>query len=77
MFLDLALLVEQQGDLLDQIEHHVNNASEFVSQGNADYREVIRMQKEIVFRRCLCAGIIIIILAVIAAIIAAKASGSF
>ncbi len=75
MFVDLALLIEQQGDLLDQIEYHVNTASEFVSQGNADNVEAIRMQKTIVYRRCLFAGIVLlVIIIIIVAIIAAKAS---
>ena len=36
MFVDFALLVEQQGELLDQIEYNVHAAHEFVQGGNND-----------------------------------------
>jgi t-SNARE complex subunit (syntaxin) len=36
MFLDFALLTEQQGELLDQIEHQVKEASDFIDQGNTE-----------------------------------------
>jgi hypothetical protein len=36
MFVDFALLVEQQGELLDQIEYNVHAAHEFVQGGNKD-----------------------------------------
>ena len=33
MFLDFALLTEQQGELLDQIEFQVKSASDFIDEG--------------------------------------------
>jgi t-SNARE complex subunit (syntaxin) len=36
MFLDFALLTDQQGALLDQIEHHVKAASDYIEEGNKE-----------------------------------------
>ena len=38
MFLDFALLVEQQGELLDQIEYQVKGAANYVEEGTVQVR---------------------------------------
>lgn len=47
MFLDFALLTEQQGELLDQIEFQVKQAADYVEDGNVDLYEGIEYQKKI------------------------------
>uniref|UniRef100_A0A7S2CNF4 t-SNARE coiled-coil homology domain-containing protein n=1 Tax=Octactis speculum TaxID=3111310 RepID=A0A7S2CNF4_9STRA len=47
LFLDFALITEQQGELLDQIEFQVEAAAEYVSKGNEDMEEAIEIQKSI------------------------------
>jgi hypothetical protein len=47
MFLDFALLTEQQGELLDQIEFQVKNAADHVEDANVDVHEAIEYQKTI------------------------------
>jgi t-SNARE complex subunit (syntaxin) len=47
MFLDMALLTEQQGELLDQIEHQVKEAADYTEEGNVDLVESIEYQKKI------------------------------
>merc|ERR1719247_2582351 len=47
MFLDFALLTEQQGDLLDKIEEQVKHASEYIDDGNTDLVSAIELQKSI------------------------------
>jgi t-SNARE complex subunit (syntaxin) len=47
MFLDFALLTEQQGELLDQIEFNVRSAADYVEEGNVDLFESIEYQKKI------------------------------
>lgn len=47
MFLDFALLTEQQGELLDQIEFQVKNAADHVEDANVDVHEAIEYQKAI------------------------------
>lgn len=47
MFLDFALLTEQQGELLDQIEFQVKNAADHVEDANVDVHQAIEHQKAI------------------------------
>ncbi len=66
MFVDFALLTEQQGELLDQIEYQVGQASEYIQGANEDLAQSIEYQKQI-RKRQLC--ILIILLVVIGVII--------
>mmetsp|Transcript_29457 Transcript_29457/g.90127 ORF Transcript_29457/g.90127 Transcript_29457/m.90127 type:complete len:356 (+) Transcript_29457:89-1156(+) len=68
MFLDFALLTEQQGDLLDQIEYQVKSAGEYVEEGNVDIEKAIVYQREIRKRWCCVVILIIIILVIILAV---------
>jgi hypothetical protein len=47
MFLDFALLTEQQGELLDQIEFQVKQAGDYIEDANVDVYESIQYQKSI------------------------------
>lgn len=47
MFLDFALLTEQQGELLDQIEFQVKQANDYVEEGNEEVVHAIEYQKSI------------------------------
>ena len=47
MFLDFALLVEQQGELLNNIEHQVRQAADHVEEANKDVYHSIEIQKTI------------------------------
>lgn len=47
MFLDFALLVEQQGELLNNIEHQVRQAADHVEEANKDVYQSIEIQKKI------------------------------
>lgn len=64
MFLDFALLTEQQGDLLDQIEYQVKSAGEYVEEGNVDIEKAIVYQREI-RKRWICVIVILIIFIVV------------
>lgn len=77
MFLDFALLTEQQGELLDQIEHQVKEASDYIDAGNTEMIEAIEIQKSIRYKQlCICMTVLLVI-GVIVGIIAAKVSGAF
>jgi len=65
MFLDFALLTEQQGELLDQIEFNVVQATDYVEEANIETHTAIEYQKSIRKKQCW----IIIIVAVVAGII--------
>lgn len=70
MFLDFALLTEQQGELLDQIEFQVKQAADYVEDGNVDVYEGIEYQKKIRKKQCW-----IVLIVVIAVVVILFASG--
>jgi hypothetical protein len=47
MFLDFALLAEQQGESLDQIEFNVMRATDYVKEANVDTHTAIEYQRSI------------------------------
>mmetsp|Transcript_3978 Transcript_3978/g.4062 ORF Transcript_3978/g.4062 Transcript_3978/m.4062 type:complete len:302 (+) Transcript_3978:133-1038(+) len=65
MFLDFALLTEKQGELLDQIEHQVKAAADYIEEGNENVVESIEISKSIRKKQCW----VLMIFAVIAIII--------
>merc|ERR1712216_797966 len=61
MFLDFALLTEQQGELLDQIEYQVRSAADYVEDANVDVYEAIEYQKKIRKKQCWIMLIVVIL----------------
>lgn len=47
MFLDFALLVETQGELLNNIEHQVRSAADHIEEANKEVVEAIEIQKQV------------------------------
>ena len=47
MFLDFALLVDQQGELIDQIEFNVKSAADYVEDANEDVHQAIEYSKSV------------------------------
>lgn len=66
MFLDMALLTEQQGELLDQIEFQVKQANDYVEEANVDVYEAIEYQKKIRNKQC---WLILIVAGVVAVLV--------
>ena len=60
MFLDFALLTEQQGELLDQIEFQVKQAADYVEDANVDVYESIEYQRKIRKKQCWIILIVVI-----------------
>ena len=77
MFVDFATLTERQGELLDQIEHQVKDAADYIDQGNTELVEAIEIQKSIRKKQCCIALIVLIIVGVIVGVVAAKVTGGF
>ena len=71
MFLDFALLTEQQGELLDQIQHQVNIASEWVEKGNDELEEAKNLQISIRKKQCCIITIVLAVIGIIVGIIVA------
>mmetsp|Transcript_261 Transcript_261/g.432 ORF Transcript_261/g.432 Transcript_261/m.432 type:complete len:364 (-) Transcript_261:178-1269(-) len=65
MFLDFALLTEQQGELLDQIEYQVKTAADYVEDANVDVYEAIEYQKKIRKKQCWIILIVVVLVIII------------
>ncbi|XP_071701253.1 syntaxin-125-like [Rutidosis leptorrhynchoides] len=63
IFLDMAALVEAQGQQLNDIESHVNHASSFVHRGTEQLVEARELQKN--SRKCACIAFLLVILLII------------
>jgi len=74
MFLDFALLTEQQGELLDQIEYQVKAASDYIEEGNTDMVSAIELQKSIRKKQCCIVMTILVVIGIIVAIVLAMRS---
>ena len=69
MFLDFALLTEEQGELLDQIEFQVKSASDYIEDGNKDMVQAIEIQKSIRKKQCCIIVTCLVIIGIIVAIV--------
>mmetsp|Transcript_4963 Transcript_4963/g.8883 ORF Transcript_4963/g.8883 Transcript_4963/m.8883 type:complete len:327 (+) Transcript_4963:175-1155(+) len=65
MFLDFALLTEQQGDLLDQIEYQVGSAADYVEDANEEVHEAIVIQKKIRKKQCWILLIVVVLIIIV------------
>ncbi|KAI7991480.1 Syntaxin-124 [Camellia lanceoleosa] len=67
VFLDMAVLVETQGEQLDDIENQVNRASSFVRVGAQELGVARRHQKNT--RKWTCIGIIILLVVILVVVL--------
>ncbi|KAL4324392.1 hypothetical protein GQ457_11G015050 [Hibiscus cannabinus] len=67
VFLDMAVMVEAQGEQMDDIEHHVINASHYVKDGSKELNTAKQYQRS--SRKCMCIGIILLLLIVLVIVI--------
>ncbi|KAF7669166.1 hypothetical protein LDENG_00236040 [Lucifuga dentata] len=69
MFMDLAMLVETQGDMVNNIEKNVSNAAEYIDRAKEETKKAVRYQKKSRRKYIIVAFALLILLAVIALII--------
>jgi t-SNARE complex subunit (syntaxin) len=69
MFLDFALLIEQQGEMLDQIEFQVKEATDFVDQANVELAASVELQIGLRKKQCMCMLLGLLIVGAIGTII--------
>lgn len=67
LFLDMAVMVEAQGEQMDDIEHHVMNASHYVKDGTKHLNTAKGYQRS--SRKWMCIGLIILLLLILVIII--------
>jgi len=65
MFLDFALLTEQQGELIDQIEFQVRSAGDYVEAANVEVFQAIEYQKSSRKKQCWIIAILLIVVVVL------------
>ncbi|KAG5560281.1 hypothetical protein RHGRI_003545 [Rhododendron griersonianum] len=63
VFLDMAVMVEAQGEQMDDIEHHVINAAQYVTDGTKNLKTAKTYQKS--SRRWMCIGLIILLILIL------------
>jgi len=69
MFMDMAMLVESQGEMIDRIEYHVEHAVDYVQTATQDTKKALKYQskarrKKIMIAICLLIILIILILTI-------------
>ncbi|MFS7924786.1 putative target SNARE coiled-coil domain, syntaxin domain, syntaxin/epimorphin [Helianthus anomalus] len=67
VFLDMAVMVEAQGEKMDDIEHHVMNAAQYVNDGTKKLETAKGYQKQ--SRKCMCIGIILLLIIILVVVI--------
>ncbi|OWM63542.1 syntaxin-related protein KNOLLE [Punica granatum] len=67
VFLDMAVMVEAQGEKMDDIEHHVMSASHYVKDGTRDLKTAKDYQRS--NRRCICIALILILASILVIVV--------
>ena len=70
MFQDLAVLVEQQEEAVVQVEHHAEDTTKYVDEGNKHTDAAIQSARNARKWKWWCLGIVILILIIIAIVLA-------
>lgn len=69
MFLDFAILTEQQGEMLDQIEFQVKSAGDYIDDANVDMVQAIDYQVQIRKKQACCLVILLVVVGVIIGVV--------
>nr|TKR60147.1 Syntaxin-related protein KNOLLE [Populus alba] len=75
VFLDMAVMVEAQGEQMDDIEHHVLKASHYVKDGTKELKGAKDHQKS--SRKWMCIGIILLLIIILVIVIPIVTSFSY
>ncbi|KAK4272284.1 hypothetical protein QN277_020865 [Acacia crassicarpa] len=74
LFLDMAVMVEAQGEKMDDIEHHVLHASHYVKDGTKNLQTAKKYQSS--SRKWMCIGIILLLILILVIVIPVATSFS-
>ncbi|KAH7676216.1 syntaxin 1B/2/3 protein [Dioscorea alata] len=67
VFLDMAVMVEAQGETMDDIEHHVTNAAQYVKDGAKELKSAKDYQRS--SRKWLCIGLILLLIIILVIVV--------
>ncbi|XP_067935030.1 syntaxin-like isoform X2 [Watersipora subatra] len=73
MFMDMAMLVESQGEMIDRVEFNVNQSVEYVKTATEDTKKALKYQSAARRKKCCIAIVVTAVLLIIALIIIASA----
>uniref|UniRef100_U5EM47 Putative snare protein syntaxin 1 n=1 Tax=Corethrella appendiculata TaxID=1370023 RepID=U5EM47_9DIPT len=67
MFMDMAMLVESQGEMIDRIEYHVEHAMDYVQTATQDTKKALKYQskarrKKILIAICIIVTVVVLII---------------
>ncbi|KAI1717942.1 syntaxin domain-containing protein [Ditylenchus destructor] len=62
MFMDMAMLVESQGEMVDRIEYNVEHAKEFVDRAVADTKKAVQYQSKARRKKIICIIVALVVL---------------
>ncbi|KAI1731594.1 syntaxin domain-containing protein [Ditylenchus destructor] len=62
MFMDMAMLVESQGEMVDRIEFNVEHAKEFVDRAVADTKKAVQYQSKARRKKIICILVALVVL---------------
>ncbi|XP_068750514.1 syntaxin-1A-like isoform X1 [Montipora capricornis] len=69
MFLDMAMLVDSQGEMIDRIEYNVEQAVDFVQSAKSDTKKAVKYQSKARRKKILIIVCLIVFVAIIVAIV--------
>ncbi|XP_071110871.1 syntaxin isoform X2 [Haliotis cracherodii] len=69
MFMDMAMLVEQQGEMIDRIEYNVEQAVDYIETAKMDTKKAVKYQSKARRKKILIIICVVVLLAVVALII--------
>jgi len=69
MFKDMAMLVENQGEMIDQIEYHVIHAVDYVESAKQDTKKAVKYQSKARRKRIIIIIVVIVLLGILGLII--------
>ncbi|KAI3630948.1 hypothetical protein MIR68_011031 [Amoeboaphelidium protococcarum] len=75
MFLDMAVLVDAQGEMINQIETYVASAAEHTNKGVEEMKKAVKMQKK--SRKKMCFIMFCLLMLIVIVIIVTKVTGMF
>ncbi|KAK0416047.1 hypothetical protein QR680_012265 [Steinernema hermaphroditum] len=65
MFMDMAMLVESQGEMVDRIEYNVEHAKEFVDRAVADTKKAVQYQSKARRKKICCIVFLVVVVVLI------------
>ncbi|KAG8455991.1 hypothetical protein GDO86_001975 [Hymenochirus boettgeri] len=69
MFIDIAMLVESQGEMINSIEKNVENAAEYIEHAKEETKKAVKYQSKSRRKKWIAAFIVLVLIGIIALII--------